>query len=474
MKFTDFLTDVEFFSDKHDSSKIYAEYHGSLPDGTISKNKNFVSIDSPIFESYLRLVWIQNSGQKITARELIQEIRDRCFVYGNPDRVVPKVRMAGTLNDFIEYDLADYDQNYVRITADGWKITKKNINKFLKRTVTGSQVKPVITEKSLFELLRSYVNTDKKGLVLFTVWLVQAFCQGNHSALLIMAEKGSGKTTLTKIIRKILDPSQLNVSSLPSKNDDFVTLLTNAYMVAFDNLDTLNKQQSDILCIAITGATIAKIILFQTNELGVYELHNTVVLNGIDIMPTESDLAERCLLLNLKKIEKTARKLDRNIEEDFDADLPEILGAIFETLSKAMQLFKGLNPAEKPRMADSHVEMLAIALALGVSESDFNDIYFENLNKIDKARSSIAIVEAVKEYMYSEQCKGRKFSGKASEVYTKIRDSYSGRKQDLPSSASRFSRKLMAEHSVLYSAGLTVNIDDTKPDATYIDIIKKK
>jgi hypothetical protein len=245
-------------------------------------------------------------------------------------------------------------------------------------------------------------------------------------------------------------------------------------VVAFDNLDTLNKAQSDILCSAITGATVAKRMLYQTNEIGVYELHNTVVLNGIDIMPSESDLAERCLLLNLKKIEKTSRKLDRDIEATFEADLPEILGAIFNTLSLAMNHFIGLNPREKPRMADSYVEMLAIALALGIPEDKFQKIYFENIEKIDKARSNIAIVEAVKEFMFSDKCAGRKFSGKASEVYTKIRDCYSGRKQDLPNSPSQFSRKLMIEHSVLYSIGLTVNIDDTKPDATYIDIIRRK
>ena len=386
MKFKEFLNEIEFFSDKNDFSKIYAEYYLPLSDGTPSKIRKFVSVDGEAFKSYLRLMEIPYIQKKTTADEIIQMIHDFCRVYGNQDKVVPKVRTAGTLCDFIEYDLADDDQQYIRVTADGWKITKKNTNKFLKQTATGSQVKPVITEKSLFDLMRPYVNTDENSFILFVVWLVQAFCQGNHSALLIMAEKGSGKTTLTKIIRKILDPSQLNVSSLPSKNDDFVTLLTNAYMVAFDNLDTLNKQQSDILCSAITGATIAKRILFQTNELGVYELHNTVVLNGIDIMPAESDLAERCLLLNLKKIEKTARKLDRNIEDDFEADLPEILGAIFTTLSKAMHLFNELDPREKPRMADSYVEMLAIALALGVSENDFNAIYFENLNKIDKAR----------------------------------------------------------------------------------------
>ena len=149
------------------------------------------------------------------------------------------------------------------------------------------------------------------------------------------------------------------------------------------------------------------------------------------------------------------------------------MGAIFDTLSKAMEIIEDLTPQRLPRMAESYIEMLSIAIALGLTESEFEKIYFDNLAKIDKARSEIAIVQAVKEYMTTVIPNERKLYGTITEVYNKIKGNYSGDKKDLPSSPSRFSRKLSSEHGALFAAGYIVNIDPTKQDHTYIDIIKK-
>lgn len=474
MKFKNFLSDVEFYSNIHNSTEIYAEYEVCAKRGGFSK-KCFTSIDSPLFASYLRMVEIPKMTEEISDKKIVQQIRDFCVTFGNEDKVSPKVRIAGSLiNDCIEYDLANALQEYVKVEPGSWKIMPQSKHKFIKKSSTGTQIAPKATERSLMDILKPYVNTDEDGLILFSVWLAQSFCQGNHSALLVMAEKGSGKTTLTKQIRKILDPSSLGVSSLPGKSDDFVTLLTNAYLVTFDNLNELTKAESDILCSAVTGATVSKRLLFQTNELGVFELHNALVLNGIDIIPSESDLAERCILLNLKKISSSNRRLDSEIQAKFEADLPEILGAIFTSLSNAMYFRKVVKPAKMPRMADSYVEMLSIALALGIDEERFEKIYFSNIEKIDRERSNIVIVEAVKEYLFSERCTGRKFGGKASDVYTVIRNNYSGNKYNFPNSASHFSRKLRTEYAAFHAVGITVNIDDTKTDATRIEFIKNK
>ena len=474
MKFQNFLPDVEFFSSIHNASEIYAEYNINEKRDGFSK-KFFTPIDSSLFASYLRIVEIPKMDEELNEKKIVQRIRDFCVTFGNEDKVSPRVRIAGSLiNDCIEYDLANARQEYVRVKPGGWQIVQKSKYKFIKKTTTGAQISPKETERSLMELLKPYVNTDEDGLILFSVWLAQSFCQGNHSALLVMAEKGSGKTTLTKQIRQILDPSSLGVSSLPSKSDDFVTLLTNAYLVTFDNLDELTKSESDILCSAVTGATVAKRVLFQTNELGIFELHNALVLNGIDIMPSESDLAERCILLNLKKISSSNRRLDSEIQTEFEADLPEILGAVFNSLSKAMHFRKGAKTAKTPRMADSYVEMLSIALALGIDKEHFEKIYFSNIEKIDRERSNIVIVEAVKEYLFSERCTGRKFAGKASDVYKAIRNNYSGKVSNFPNSASHFSRKLRTEYAAFHAVGITVNIDDTRTDATYIEFIKNK
>ena len=464
---------INFYADSADNKVIYAEYVIPSINKHTQTREKLVRIDSPDFESYIRMIVYPQTDGSNSVSKMLQEIKDYFINYGCPDVISPRIRTAGKLSDgLIEYDICNQGQEYVEITADGWKTTTTHSHKFLKRDINGSQVQPQKTDKSLLRLLKPFVNASKAEFILLVTWLVQAFCQGNHSILLIMAGRGSGKSTLTKIIRKIVDPSKMGAGTLPNNVDHLLTTLTNSYTVAFDNTDELAKEQSDILCSAVTGATYTKRVAYSTNNMAVFDLHNTLIINGIDIMPSESDLAERCLLLNLNSL-TGSRKKDSDIEQAFNDVLPEILGAIFNTLSKAMSVIEDLTPQNLPRMAESYIEMLAIAIALGLTEAQFEKIYFDNLAKIDKARSDIAVVQAVKEYMLSSQVSGKKIYGTATDIYTKIKANYSGDKKDLPSSASRFSRKLNSEHAALYASGYIVNIDPTKQDHTYIEIIKK-
>ena len=205
--------------------------------------------------------------------------------------------------------------------------------------------------------------------------------------------------------------------------------------------------------------------------MAVYPLHNTIIMNGIDLIPSESDLAQRCLMIKLKNIDDNKRKTEDEILKSFEKDLPLVLGSIFDTLSKAMTLIKSSNPKVLPRMSDSYFEMLPIAAALGVDEDTFKKIYFKNIDEVDKARSNTDLVYAVREYMNT--IKGRSVEGTVSKIYTKIYGGYTGNKSALPKSASQFSRKLNAEHSSFFAAGYVINIDDTYADGTHIKIIKK-
>lgn len=465
---------IEFYCDVQDDSIIYAEFtvpgeYDDEPD-----RERFVKINHPSLESYLRQMVIPKLSRKTKESAIIQNVKDAVALWGNPDKVSPKVRTAGKLtNGLLEYDLRNDDAQYVKVTSSGWQISEQHQYKFLRSTHGLPQVLPKPPTKSLLTLLCPYVNCDKKSLILFAVWLVQTFCEGSHSILLVMAAKGCGKSTLSKIVRQIIDPSKLSAAAMPKKQDDLTVLLANTYVAVFDNTDEVGKDVSNLLCSAVTGATAVKREYYTTQDLCVLTLHNALVINGISVLPGESDLADRCLLLNLNPISSTERRTDLDIQKRFQVDLPEILGAIFDTIARAMTTIHTIAPTELPRMADSYVEMAAIAVALGISEKRFKTIYDTNLAAIDKARGDIAIVEAVREYMTSGLVPSKKLRGTITEVYQKISKNYSGRKQDLPRSASHFSRKLSAEHSALLAAGFIVNIDPTHADATRIEIIKK-
>lgn len=139
-----------------------------------------------------------------------------------------------------------------------------------------------------------------------------------------------------------------------------------------------------------------------------------------------------------------------------------------------MHIIHQIHPVRLPRMAESYTEMLAIAVALGIPETEFETIYFNNLSAIDKERANIAVVEAVKEYMTSEQVIGRSVEGTVNNLFRKICTTYTGSIKDLPKSASHFSRKLKREQKALEAAGYTANFDDTYPDGTHLKIFKNK
>lgn len=473
-----YLKDINFLTDANDPTVTYAEFTVPAIGATSYPYKAFVDIHDERLKAYIRKFVLPNiqEDEKITVSELLQDAKDILMLGGNPDRVAPRVRTAGKLNEgLVEYDLNNPNHEYIRVTQDSWVVSKKHKHKFLKRNTLGCQITPVHTEKNLLTLIKPFVNTDRNSRILFSAWLVQSFCMGNHSAMLVQAPAGSGKSSLTKIARRIIDPSNLQANIMTGKKDDLFSALSNSYFVAFDNCsDELSKEVSDILCAAITGSTMAKRKLYTTNELGVYELHSSLILNGLDVIPTFSDLASRCLLLKLKTIDESSRKTDEALSIAFENALPEILGAIFNTLSTAMSISTTLKPTRLPRMASAYLDMLSIAIAMGVSEAEFERIYFENLNLIDKERANIAIVEAVQEYLNSDSVKGRAVSGKLSDLRQKIYANYSGKVSELPASPSLFGRKLRQELKTFSAVGITVLLDNTFEDGTHLKLIKEK
>ena len=473
MKLKGDFENIDFYSDQNDNSVIYAQYmiprqHPEDPD-----REAFCRIDSSEFQSFVEFIIFPQTDGQTSSKSMIKELRNYFNLYGCEDTVSPKIRVAGKLKDeLIEYDLNNYNQEYVQITPNEWKLTQKHNNKFLRRKSNATQVSPEKNKKNLFKLLRPYVNASKDDFILFVIWLVQSFCEGSKSILLIMAGKGSGKTTLTRTIRKILDPSKADVCVIPLNSDHLLTTLTNSFLVTLDNTRELDEVRSDILCQAVSGSTYIKRMAYSTNDEAMFTLHNVLTINGINIVPQQSDLAERCLMINLKPI-KDKRKSEYEIETEFAQILPEILGCIFDTLSKAMNIITDINPTKRPRMLDSYIEMMAIAKALGVPQEKFEKIYFDNIEKIDKARGDLPLVEAIKEFMLSNKVKGNKFYGTVADAYNKIKDNYSGDKRDLPKSPSHFSRQISAEHHTIFAAGYIVNMDPTHADGTHIEIIKK-
>ena len=90
---------------------------------------------------------------------------------------------------------------------------------------------------------------------------------------------------------------------------------------------------------------------------------------------------DRSLLLNLDRIDPSKRMEEEKLWKSFDKAKPEILGGIFDVLSKAMKIYKKTELACLPRMADFARWGYAITEALGIKGKQFLKAYQSNIDR---------------------------------------------------------------------------------------------
>lgn len=129
----------------------------------------------------------------------------------------------------------------------------------------------------------------------FIAYLVSLFIGYiEHPCLVLNGSQGSGKTTMSTFIKALIDPVADNKPSLFPKNDaDLALMFRDNYLVAFDNLQTLNARLSDKLCTIVTGITESRRKLYTDDEMVHFDLCQPIILNGIHDIVKREDMLSR-------------------------------------------------------------------------------------------------------------------------------------------------------------------------------------
>lgn len=443
--------EVKFYTNKLCETDVYVEYCGR------TGAECFEPVKSTMFNSFIGYRYRELTGikERPDYKELLA-IKCEDAIYLQKNQVVINRRVAGSLSKGIVYFLANPLWESVIVKPGEWKVKHSKKTKFLKGVSDLEQVKPV-SGRNCLKLLKPYINLKHDDFILLVVCIIQYFCrESSHFALIISSGQGTGKSTLTKLIQRLVSPSLADVVLTPNNESELKNALANTYLACFDNTTSgLKENFSNILCAAITGSKEAKRKLYTNCDQVILSLHNIVILNGIEIVPGKSDLAERSLLMELKRIERKDRIPESKFWESVEMDMPAIMGAIFDTLARAMKVLPTLQVEELDRMADAHLEMLAIAVALGVEQSEFQRILDANHEKLQNAYAqSNDFVNAVLAYLDSHE----KVDMPAEEFRCKLRK-VCGHIEGFPGSASALSRKLNQEKEAIWLAGYKLDTD---------------
>lgn len=302
----------------------------------------------------------------------------------------------------IYYDLTTSDWKALKITKDSVKTVNLDISSpvFVRTQSQKQQFMPVFEDKNTLDELMDLLRIPKEDRQIFKVHLISMFLEGFPIPVMsIIGEHGSIKSTISKSVKQLVDPSGAKTISLSKNSDNLVLSFHNRYCVCFDNVSKIDQPISDILCKAVTGDGNVKRKLYTDSDEIIYDYKRKIILNGISPNLEFPDLVDRNITYVTGKVSEEERITEEEFEKKFNILLPSVLGQIFQTLSDTMKIYDSVKIEIKqlPRMADFAIWGECVSRTLGYESLSFLNQYKEKikLHSIDTNESYpiISIVE---------------------------------------------------------------------------------
>lgn len=296
----------------------------------------------------------------------------------------PRLQRIG---DDIWYDLG---KEAVLISSKGWKVVKNPPIIFRRYSHQKPQVRPI--RGGSIQEFRKFTNIiNDKDWNLFLAFTITALIPDIPKPVLILnGSQGAGKSTPMRMLKDLLDPSQLTSAGKITGEKELAFLASRHSLLFFDNLSFLERDNSDLLCRLITGDGFSKRKLYTDDDEVIYNFKRPLMLNGINNFVTQADLLDRALIINIKRISEEKRLTELELWSKFNEEKPLILGAMFTVLSKAMELFPKTPTSGLPRMAD--FGRWGCAVFSAINNKPFKD--FQSILSGNKERQIEESIEA--------------------------------------------------------------------------------
>lgn len=324
------------------------------------------------------------------------------------------LRLASA-GDILYLDLGNEAREVVKITPVGWTIEKSVPVRF--RRSKSMQALPRPERNGNINELRQFLNvaTDTEW-ILMLAWLIGAFHPtGPYPVLALHGEKGSAKSTTTRYLRALIDPSTAMAPVQSSNSQDLTIKAHHNWIVAFDNMSSMPRWLSDGLCRLSTGASDSKRELYADSEEVVFKAKRPCIINGIEELATAGDLLDRTILVTLPVISEGQRASESSLDRRFEEARPRLLGGLLDVLVVALGNYKKAQLPSKPRLADFAMWMVAAETTLGWKSGTFMATYTGNrddANRLEIEASPVAMAV----YRFAEERKS--WSGTATDLRT--------------------------------------------------------
>jgi len=297
---------------------------------------------------------------------------------------------------------------------------------------------------------RNDPDGDVRGLA-FRSWVLSTFftelCP-SRPLCVFLGEKGSGKSMALRILLQLLFGPTAQLNGIPDKPDGFTAMAGASHVFVLDNLDDFTPWLRDKLARLASGAEDTYRKLYTSNEVGrvIYRCWVGFTSRTPDTLRRD-DLADRLLILPVKRLEDTARKCERSFYDQAASLRNAWWGDVLTACNQAVASIRsgGLNQSvSRLRLADW--ESLGRIFAYNEGCEPLWDTFCQSLQvaQADFLLEGEPIVEALTAWLQNPNNQGRQITSR--DLYGELTALLypNGKKpdNDWPKTAKGFGKKL--------------------------------
>ncbi len=301
-------------------------------------------------------------------------------------------------------DLVDTKWQAIEVRPDGWGVTRPDRPLFWRNRHQLSLPEPV-GGGSVERLFDFIPVRDGKEQLLIIAWLLAALNPTIIKPMLMQrGQPGSAKTTRTRFLRSLIDPSCTSVLGELERKDLSQVLFHHA-VPCFDNLGRFTREEADFFCRAVTGVGVERRKLYTDMDQIVLFFRRPIILNALEVPTSRPDFLDRCLVLNAERI--PGFRSEEQLSREFENQKPLLLGALLDLLVRALTLLPTTKPSDEFRMVDFVRHGRAVARAMGREALDFDLAYRDAQREhVDDAMENDPLARAVITHLEAENLEG--------------------------------------------------------------------
>ncbi|WCS20122.1 ATP-binding protein [Mycobacterium marinum] len=270
------------------------------------------------------------------------------------DRVQLHLRVAQGRSGAVYLDMGDSAGRIIEISGGSWKIVATAPVMFRRTKLTGRMPLPHPGSGDL-DCLWEFVPIDETDRPIVLAFLIAAWITPDapHPILALLAEQGSAKSSVTRTLVDLIDPSPVPLRKPPRDPDSWVTAAAASWVVALDNMSgCLQPWLSDSLCRASTGDGDVRRALYTDADVAVLKFRRCLIINGVDLAIDQGDLGERIAAVDLGRISARRRRTEDDLSTAWEHARRRAFTGLLDLAAKVHQRLPAVQLDDLPRMAD--------------------------------------------------------------------------------------------------------------------------